>query len=321
MGATFTAEEIMELTEARIALGMMHEEDGRICTDTRELEEGDWFLALRGEEYDGHDFLGEAFSAGAIGCIVEERTSYPIASTSFPLLAVQHTDDALKKLARNWRKRINPRVALVPNDDALEIIFSKLRKECERRFAERFVTLDSVETTEMLAQLLLMPAETKVVLGRYQLEHFEEVEFLGDAALPNVVLMTGESIRRFRIQLSDSDMAGLSFSIMPTLKLHHGLLLVDSNFYDQLLAKVDPDFLDNVVVFGSALTDSEMARLSALKNDAPVPFVRPAGPPERLIAMIRSASEFAANAAPSSDQTDIYELVGMILQMLGIEHL
>jgi UDP-N-acetylmuramoyl-tripeptide--D-alanyl-D-alanine ligase len=321
MGATFTAEEIMELTEARIALGMMHDEDGRICTDTRELEEGDWFLALRGEEYDGHDFLGEAFSAGAIGCIVEERTSYPIASTSFPLLAVQHTDDALKKLARNWRRRINPRVLLLPDDEALEIVFERLKEECERRFAERFFALDSVESTEMLAQMLLMPSETKVVLGRYRLAQLDEVEFLGSATLPNVVLMTGESIRRFRIQLSAADVAKLPFDLMPNLRMHQGLLLVDSSFSDQLLAKVDPGFLDSIVLFGSDLTDLEMQRLSALKSDAPQPFLRPAGPPERLVSMLEVASDFAKRVAPSSEQVNLFELAGMVLQMTGLESL
>ena len=77
MGALFNAEEIVDITEARIAVGMMHEDVGEICTDTRRLQEGQWFLALGGQEFDGHDFLGEAFSMGAIGCIVEERNKLP----------------------------------------------------------------------------------------------------------------------------------------------------------------------------------------------------------------------------------------------------
>ena len=44
---------------------------GSVCTDTRKITAGDWFLALRGERFDAHDFLGQAIDAGASGVIAE----------------------------------------------------------------------------------------------------------------------------------------------------------------------------------------------------------------------------------------------------------
>jgi UDP-N-acetylmuramoyl-tripeptide--D-alanyl-D-alanine ligase len=95
----FTAEEIIEITQGRLASGLMPDEAGSICTDTRVIEEGQWFLALCGETFDGHDFLGDAFAGGALGCIVQERANYPIAGTSFPLIAVDDTAIALTQLS------------------------------------------------------------------------------------------------------------------------------------------------------------------------------------------------------------------------------
>ncbi|MGB0638662.1 MAG: UDP-N-acetylmuramoyl-tripeptide--D-alanyl-D-alanine ligase [Myxococcota bacterium] len=45
---------------------------GKVCTDTRKIEPGDWFLALRGERFDAHDFLDKAIELGAGGVIAEE---------------------------------------------------------------------------------------------------------------------------------------------------------------------------------------------------------------------------------------------------------
>lgn len=101
LSKTFTAEEIIELTQGRLASGLMPDQAGSICTDTRILQEGQWFLALCGKVFDGHDFIGDAFAGGAIGCIVEVRASYPIANKSFPLIAVDNTADALIKLSRS----------------------------------------------------------------------------------------------------------------------------------------------------------------------------------------------------------------------------
>jgi UDP-N-acetylmuramoyl-tripeptide--D-alanyl-D-alanine ligase len=122
--AQFTGEEIIDLTGARLAQGLMPDDAAAVCSDTRKLKDGDWYLALPGRQYDGHDFIGEAYSCGALGCIVEERGSYPIASSSFPLLAVDNTFDAYQQLARNWRKRLNPKVVAVtgsPNESAMVV--------------------------------------------------------------------------------------------------------------------------------------------------------------------------------------------------------
>src|SRR5262245_326034 len=110
MAAQFTGEEIIEITAGRLAAGMMEDAAGSVCTDTRQISEGDWYLALSGEKFDGHDFLGDAFSAGAAGAIVEERPAYAIGNQRFPLIAVESTLNAYQALARNWRMRINPLV-------------------------------------------------------------------------------------------------------------------------------------------------------------------------------------------------------------------
>lgn len=113
MPAQFSAEEIMDIAEARLAAGMMHDQFGAICADTRRLCEGDWFVALPGDRFDGHDFLGDAFAQGAAGAIVEERTAYPLGNQQFPLLAVDDPGKAYRMLAKNWRRRINPYVIAV----------------------------------------------------------------------------------------------------------------------------------------------------------------------------------------------------------------
>ena len=44
---------------------------GPICTDTRKICAGDWFLALKGPNFDAHNFLDQAAAAGAIGVVAE----------------------------------------------------------------------------------------------------------------------------------------------------------------------------------------------------------------------------------------------------------
>jgi hypothetical protein len=121
LAAVYSAEEIIELTGARVAVGMVPDEVGEIATDTRSDLTGSWFVALVGKTFDGHDFIGDAFSAGALGCIVADRPSYPIAATSFPLLAVDDTEEALAVLARNWRRRTRKKLIVVAATDLNQV--------------------------------------------------------------------------------------------------------------------------------------------------------------------------------------------------------
>lgn len=76
--------------EVRIPESFCH-----IKTDTRELEFGDIFIALKGNQYNGHQYINEAVKKGAIAAIVEEN----IESASIPIIKVANTYDALFDLA------------------------------------------------------------------------------------------------------------------------------------------------------------------------------------------------------------------------------
>jgi len=78
-----------------------------LCTDSRSMVPGYLFLALKGERYDGHDFLGEAVRAGAGGLVVE--AGRPLgdrgAGHDIAVISVSSTLQALGDLASWWRKR------------------------------------------------------------------------------------------------------------------------------------------------------------------------------------------------------------------------
>lgn len=67
-----------------------------VCIDTRTLCHGDLFIALRGENYDAHDFLPQAVEAGAIALVVEQYTE----SLQIPQLVVADTTLALGQVAK-----------------------------------------------------------------------------------------------------------------------------------------------------------------------------------------------------------------------------
>jgi UDP-N-acetylmuramoyl-tripeptide--D-alanyl-D-alanine ligase len=94
---------IRDLAElARVTGGTLHGANsvfGAVTADSRALEPGSLFVALRGERFDGHDFVPQAAAGQAAGALVSRRVAAPIAQ-----VVVAETLPALTLFANAWRR-------------------------------------------------------------------------------------------------------------------------------------------------------------------------------------------------------------------------
>jgi UDP-N-acetylmuramoyl-tripeptide--D-alanyl-D-alanine ligase len=74
-----------------------------VSTDSRTLQAGDLFIPLRGERFDGHDYLNQAVRHGAAACLSEEV----VAGLTIPVIQVRDTLQALGDLAHAVRQRFS----------------------------------------------------------------------------------------------------------------------------------------------------------------------------------------------------------------------
>lgn len=105
----FSLRELLEVTWGRL-INLSEDKQvlispSQICTDTRCLKKGDFFLALKGENFDGNDFVPEAHRKGARAAIVTDPT-LPL-SNNFFLVQVKDTLKALQELAKFYRRRLS----------------------------------------------------------------------------------------------------------------------------------------------------------------------------------------------------------------------
>jgi UDP-N-acetylmuramoyl-tripeptide--D-alanyl-D-alanine ligase len=75
-----------------------------VSTDSRSIKAGELFVALRGENFDGHRFFAKAMAHGGRGAVVDHEVDAP-ADRTIPLVKVADTLQALGDLAHLWRKR------------------------------------------------------------------------------------------------------------------------------------------------------------------------------------------------------------------------
>lgn len=187
-----------------------------VCTDSRTLKKGDLFIALRGERYDGHDFVGQAAAAGAVAALVDRR--HVPAATDLPLVVVADTTIALGELAAYWRRQFHiPLIAVVGSNGKTtvkEMIAACLRAHfgdaavlatrgnlnnhiglpltlLALREAHRVAVVEvGMNHPGETAQLAAIAGPTIAVINNAQREHQEFMRSVADVAVEHASLIT-----------------------------------------------------------------------------------------------------------------------------------
>ena len=97
----FHPEELSQWVSKPWENGMPDDPLSGISNDTRTIQPGNLYVAIRGENLDGHDFVRQAFEKGAVGALVEECFQWD----GNPVLHVPDTVKGLQEMARGYRKK------------------------------------------------------------------------------------------------------------------------------------------------------------------------------------------------------------------------
>ncbi len=104
-----------------------------VSTDSRTVKEDELFFALRGENFDGHKFLAEAFANGCIAAVIE-RSGKTEAVKTMPLVVVENTTIALGELARHYRLKYSIPVLAIAGSNGKTTTKEMITKVLDTRY-------------------------------------------------------------------------------------------------------------------------------------------------------------------------------------------
>lgn len=100
-------EEVVKATGGRLISGSPKSAVRGVSTDSRTVRRGGLFFALKGANFDGHDYIDTAFRRGAGGVVVSRLVKGCLPGAGHPVIRVSDTLRALGDLASFWRRRFS----------------------------------------------------------------------------------------------------------------------------------------------------------------------------------------------------------------------
>ncbi|HEU4922415.1 MAG TPA: UDP-N-acetylmuramoyl-tripeptide--D-alanyl-D-alanine ligase [Burkholderiales bacterium] len=212
---------MMQLAEAAAALGARTSGGDMLftglSTDSRSIRAGDLFVALRGERFDGHDFLKAAAAAGAAAAMVDAayRGEYPL-----PALVVGDTRRSLGDLARYWRARFAPTLIAITGSNGKTTVKEMLAAILRRHAGEEAVlaTRGNLNNDIGLPLTLLGLRHAHrwcaIELG---MNHKGEIAYLAGIARPTVALVNNAQREHLEFMRSVDEVAAENASVYDAL--------------------------------------------------------------------------------------------------------
>lgn len=185
---------MMSLNEAAEALNLPAPQRDikfmRVSTDSRSIKPGDFFVALRGENFDGHEYISSAISQGAVAALVEKEEFASLC----PVLVVENSRLALGKLANHWRRKFPVKLAAITGSNGkttVKEMLASILREMPGESEQSVLSTKGNLNNEIGVPLTLfeLTEKNRYAVIEMGMNHPKEISYLTRLAEPDVALV------------------------------------------------------------------------------------------------------------------------------------
>jgi UDP-N-acetylmuramoyl-tripeptide--D-alanyl-D-alanine ligase len=161
----------------------------RISTDSRSVHPGDCFFAIAGENFDGHNFLTDAFAKGA-SCAVVSKDVVASKFTGKAILKVPDTVKSLGVLAAWYRRDCNFKVVAITGSAGKTTTRQIVHSVLSKRFKTHQPAKNFNNFIGLPLSILAAPPDSQILILELATNHPGEIEYLSRIAAPDIALVT-----------------------------------------------------------------------------------------------------------------------------------
>ena len=222
-----------------------------ISIDTRTLAAGDAFFAIKGDQFDGHDFIGAAMKAGAAVAIVGEDKLVALGRWNLPMIVVRDVLEAMVLLGRAARQRTAAQILAITGSAGKTSAKEMMRRALDACGSVHASVASFNNHWGVPLTLARMPENTEYGVFEIGMNHAGEIEPLVDMVKPHVALITNVEAAHIGAFNSVAEIARAKAEIF-TGVVPGGYAVINlDNRYQKLLHKLATEAgIDHIYTFG-----------------------------------------------------------------------
>ncbi len=240
----FTIEEVVAATQGIIRRVKDNQFKG-VITDTRKIQKDALFIALQGEKFDGHDFLGSAIANGASGVIISKNYSKSeLENLDATIIEVEDTLVAYQSLAKAHRKRFSIPVIAITGSNGKTTTKDLTAAILSSKFNVLKTQANFNNEIGLPLTLLQMDRVHDVAVVEMGMRGFNQIRQLANVALPTIGIVTNVGETHMELLGSMENIALAKAELVEEMDTGGFVILNGDNSYvKQMKNKVKGDFI------------------------------------------------------------------------------
>ena len=159
-----------------------------ISTDTRKLQKEDVYLPLRGENFDGHNFIDKALENGALGYFTQDK--FKVNKDAEFVVYVRNSLVAYLELASYIRKKINPLVIAITGSCGKTTTKEMLYSVFSTTYKTHKTMLNHNNEIGFCETMFNMPVDSEVVIVEMGMRNLGEIGLLSKYSNPDIGIIS-----------------------------------------------------------------------------------------------------------------------------------
>jgi UDP-N-acetylmuramoyl-tripeptide--D-alanyl-D-alanine ligase len=256
--------------DARVS-GSLPARVGGISIDTRTLEPGELFFAIKGENNNGHDYVGAAFERGAAACVIDEAHADALIGRGACFI-VRDTLAALQRLGRAARDRAHARIIAVTGSVGKTSTKEALRTVLSTAGGAHASAASYNNHWGVPLTLARMPADAQYGVFEIGMNHAGEITPLVAMVRPHIAIITKIAPVHLEYFESISSIADAKAEIFSGL-VEDGIAILnrDDELFERLRERAHESSVTHILSFGEhQQADARLTRVDLSEDSSRV---------------------------------------------------
>ena len=208
-----------------------------VSTDSRTVEEGNLYIPIVGEKFDGHDFAFDALDKGAAAIIWEKKRFLP--RNDLPVIIVEDSFKAMTTLARSYRLSLKCKVVALTGSNGKTTTRDIITGLLKQKYKVQYTKKNFNNEYGLPKTIFELDQDLEVAVLELGTEKFGDISLLTDICRPDYAIITNIGDSHLLQLKTKENIARAKLEILEGLD-ENGIFLY--NYDDPVLKKVVKEF-------------------------------------------------------------------------------
>ncbi len=219
----------------------------KVEIDSRKVKKGFLFVAIKGEKFDGHDFVLTAIQNGAQAVVVNKKKIKKFDTIDVTMIAVDDTTKAYGDIANIWRRKLKAKVVSITGSNGK----TTTKEMIATLLAEKYNVVKTLanNNNHIGVPLTILSADEKcdVIVLEQGTNHFGEIAYSAKISQPDFALMTNIGDSHLEFLKNREGVYKEKSALFAETNMNGGTILINSD--DSVISRHTKNF-KNTISYG-----------------------------------------------------------------------